>query len=150
LPIGSGRANATYAAAAHIDFMSAFAEIGNRVENVLVLTETPDLDLGNRTLTPGLYSAGTSLQVAIGQNLTLSGQGVYVFKMGTSLLGGDCFVYVFVFCFGFGFCLILCFLVQSVSFNLNLLRDFACNQARGSQDKPVLSSYEEHLKEIDA
>jgi hypothetical protein len=56
---------------------------------VEILVGNADLNLGGRTFTPGLYKAATSLQVAIGQDLTLAGRGVYIFQMGTTLLVGD-------------------------------------------------------------
>ena len=40
--------------------------------------------LAGKTLTPGLYKSDSSLEVS-GGNLTLSGRGVYIFQIGTTL-----------------------------------------------------------------
>jgi Ice-binding-like/Putative Ig domain len=45
-------------------------------------------DLGGRMLTPGLYNSTSSLMIGVGEVLTLSGPGVFVFQMGSSLTTG--------------------------------------------------------------
>src|SRR5450759_477487 len=45
------------------------------------------VDLGGATLSPGLYTSATT--VALTGNLTLSGNGVYIFQIGTGLTVAD-------------------------------------------------------------
>ncbi|HXJ49430.1 MAG TPA: ice-binding family protein [Candidatus Acidoferrum sp.] len=50
-------------------------------------TSTGGVELGSRTLTPGLYCNGT-MGISAGLTLTLSGGGIYIFQVGTTLITG--------------------------------------------------------------
>jgi hypothetical protein len=50
-----------------------------------ILTGTP---LGGLTLGPGVYKFATTAAIGAGSTLTLSGKGIYVFQIGTSLITG--------------------------------------------------------------
>jgi hypothetical protein len=44
------------------------------------------LNIGGLTFTPGLYKSNVAMMVAAGTNVTLSGAGVYIFQMETTLI----------------------------------------------------------------
>jgi hypothetical protein len=87
-PTVSGIANTSTAAAAKLDVTAAYLEASLRVDGVVSLGGGA-VNIGGRTFTPGLYKTTGSLEVAIGQELTLSGEGVYIFQMETTLLVGE-------------------------------------------------------------
>jgi hypothetical protein len=41
--------------------------------------------LDGKTLAPGLYNAATTLNLSTGENVTLQGEGIYIFQIGTAL-----------------------------------------------------------------
>jgi hypothetical protein len=69
------------AAQAHADAATAFAELNTAA---CTTTEPADADIGGQTLHPGVYCFPSS--AAITGTLTLSGGGVYIFKIGSTLV----------------------------------------------------------------
>ncbi len=43
------------------------------------------MELGGTTVTPGTYSFGSTANIAAGMNLTLSGNGTYIFQVGSAI-----------------------------------------------------------------
>ncbi len=68
---------ATAEASAHTAYTNAAGQACNTVET--------GVDLGGLTLTPGVYCFASSAFLTLG-NLTLSGKGVYIFQIGTTLI----------------------------------------------------------------
>ncbi len=68
----------TTAATAHTDATTAYNALQSQTCDTTVTS-----DLGGKTLTPGVYCSGSSMGL-IG-TLTLSGVGVYIFQMGSTL-----------------------------------------------------------------
>ncbi|MHB8602479.1 MAG: ice-binding family protein [Nitrosotalea sp.] len=66
------------AAAAHTDATTAYNALQSQTCDTTITS-----DLGGKTLTPGVYCSGSSMDL-IG-TLTLSGAGVYIFQMGSTL-----------------------------------------------------------------
>jgi len=81
--LGSIHAGDATAATAQSDLTSAFNDLGGRACG----TNLTSLDLGNRTLTPGVYCFNSSAQLT--GTLTLDGQGnsnaVFVIQIGSTL-----------------------------------------------------------------
>jgi len=50
-------------------------------------TSTGGVELGSKTFTPGLYCNGT-MGITAGLTVTLSGGGIYIFQIGTTLITG--------------------------------------------------------------
>jgi Ice-binding-like len=69
------------AANAHADTATAFTNLNAAT---CTTTEPVVADIGGQTLTPGVYCFPSS--AAITGNLTLSGNGVYIFKIGSTLV----------------------------------------------------------------
>jgi hypothetical protein len=69
------------AAHAHADAATAFTSLNAAT---CTTTEPAVADMGGQTLTPGVYCFPSS--AAITGNLTLSGNGVYIFKIGSTLV----------------------------------------------------------------
>lgn len=69
------------AAHAHADASTAFTNLNAKACTV---NEPAVADIGGQTLTPGVYCFPSS--AAITGNLTLSGNGVYIFKIGSTLV----------------------------------------------------------------
>ena len=69
------------AAKARIDATTAYSALSNAA---CTTTYGPVTDIGGKTLKPGVYCFPTS--AAITGTLTLSGSGVYIFKMGSTLV----------------------------------------------------------------
>jgi len=69
------------AAHAHADAATAFTNLNAAT---CTTTEPAVADIGGQTLTPGVYCFPSS--AAITGNLTLSGNGVYIFKIGSTLV----------------------------------------------------------------
>ncbi len=69
------------AAHAHADAATAFTSLNAAT---CTTTEPAVADIGGQTLTPGVYCFPSS--AAITGNLTLSGNGVYIFKIGSTLV----------------------------------------------------------------
>ena len=69
------------AAQAHADASTAFTSLNAATCTV---NEPAVTDIGGQTLTPGVYCFPSS--AAITGNLTLSGNGVYIFKIGSTLV----------------------------------------------------------------
>jgi len=44
------------------------------------------VELGGQTFEPGVYSAGTSLNIAFGSTVTMQGPGTYIFQAGSTLI----------------------------------------------------------------
>eukprot|EP00798_Chlamydomonas_sp_ICE-L_P025801 gene25801-biopygen20292 len=90
-PTSSGRLGcptaataAAAAAPAKLDLTAAYLDASLRVENVNILSPAV-LNIGGCTLYPGLYKTTGSLEVSSG-TLYLSGNGVFIFQMETTLL----------------------------------------------------------------
>jgi hypothetical protein len=81
LPTVNGIASPATAASAKGDIGYAYDEASLRVEGVEGISV---VNIGGLTYTPGLYKTTGSLEVSSG-DLTLSGQGVYIFQMETTL-----------------------------------------------------------------
>ena len=76
---GTTYAGGPVAAQAHSDMISAY---------ITLMTETPNQtlnDLSGLTLTPGVYGSTSTMQLAVGTTLTLSGTGDFIFQIGSSL-----------------------------------------------------------------
>jgi hypothetical protein len=69
---------------AQLDEVSAYLSLKG-LTPTSILTGTP---LGGLTLGPGVYKFATTAGIAGGSTLTLSGKGIYVFQIGTSLITG--------------------------------------------------------------
>nr|ARM65351.1 ice-binding protein isoform 9 [Chlamydomonas sp. ICE-MDV] len=78
---GSGRANQTVAAGAMGHVVDAYNDAAGRDEGVVVINV---VNIGGVTFTPGLYKTTGALEVSSG-TLYLSGKGVYIFQMETTL-----------------------------------------------------------------
>eukprot|EP00798_Chlamydomonas_sp_ICE-L_P023935 gene23935-biopygen18437 len=78
---GSGRANQTVAAGAMGHVVDAYNDAAGRDEGVVVINA---VNIGGVTFTPGLYKTTGALEVSSG-TLYLSGKGVYIFQMETTL-----------------------------------------------------------------
>jgi hypothetical protein len=85
-PTVNGIANASTAAAAKDAITAAYLDLSNRVDGVVGLGGGA-VNIGGRTFTPGLYKTTGSL--VVDQELTLSGEGVYIFQMETTLKVGE-------------------------------------------------------------
>jgi hypothetical protein len=85
LPSLQGIASASTAAAAKLDVGVAYADASSRVIGVVVIGGGA-LNIGGLTFTPGLYKSNVAMMVAAGTNVTLSGAGVYIFQMETTLI----------------------------------------------------------------
>eukprot|EP00798_Chlamydomonas_sp_ICE-L_P028792 gene28792-biopygen32695 len=81
--IGTEESSAAAAAAKH-DLTAAYLDASLRVENVKSLMPAV-YDMGGRTFTPGLYKTTSSLEVLTG-NVYLSGTGVFIFQMESTLV----------------------------------------------------------------
>eukprot|EP00798_Chlamydomonas_sp_ICE-L_P000621 gene621-biopygen357 len=81
-PTPNGRASIAIAATAKADLTTASLDAAGRDENVTMITV---LNIGGLTFTPGLYKASVSLEVSSG-TLYLSGNGVFIFQMASTLL----------------------------------------------------------------
>ncbi len=66
---------------AHADAATAY---GSLIGTACTVNEPAVADIGGQTLTPGVYCFPSS--AAITGNLTLSGNGVYIFKIGSTLV----------------------------------------------------------------
>eukprot|EP00798_Chlamydomonas_sp_ICE-L_P024030 gene24030-biopygen18533 len=78
---GSGRASRSDAADAMGHVLDAYNDASDRVEGVVVINV---VNIGGVTFTPGLYKTTGALEVSTG-TLYLSGKGVYIFQMETTL-----------------------------------------------------------------
>jgi hypothetical protein len=75
---GAIHAGDATAAQAQIDLTAAFNDAAGRPTPILV-----PADIGGTTITPGVYNAASSLQIT--GNVTLSGAGVYIFQIPSTL-----------------------------------------------------------------
>jgi hypothetical protein len=68
-------------ATAKDDASIAYLDAAGRLENAVVI---PTVNIGGKTFGPGLYTTAGALEVSSG-TLYLSGEGVYIFQMATTL-----------------------------------------------------------------
>jgi hypothetical protein len=72
-------------ATAKDDASIGYLDAAGRLENAVLI---PTVNIGGKTFGPGLYTTAGALEVSSG-TLYLSGEGVYIFQMATTLTVGE-------------------------------------------------------------